>query len=438
MDNAHAAAPRPRLGALAFPHDDGLVPAWRNAAAFAGPGGRIATLPDILAARAAAPAGGPAWSHWFTTASSEFYGTSPGGIAMIAVLHCTGPLAQEAGLLAAYAHEYRDRDRMRRGGRIDAATFHALLDGRHGPAATVELKPYLARREHPFGDPLTASEALDDPLFLARAGGPAIAAAYLAAHDRLDRAARHDADGPEAPTVKLEQAGDMLYAAPLGPWRPGEPAAYDPRAIEDGGVAAHLLSIGELARTATQAGIRLSCDISPHEWSHGARLVGLKPGWAPGPIHPGADYARAVAGAPELLWIPESGGDGPTGFEVLVRAGGAWFTQYPKLGVTFDTGAPRHAVTRLDPVGDEQDVEVEVRGYHALLHYDRAEVSRRAPPGANAYHLLDSGTLAPDARRHRLRVRFYRIASDRSRRLAREVEVQRDPGLAARIAEALP
>ena len=97
------------IGAMAFYASDGFAPAWNRATVFAGRGGRVATMADVVDARIAAE--NPydsAWTSYFTTASSEFYGTSPGGVAVLAVLHGTGPLSTLDGILQAYAHDIDD------------------------------------------------------------------------------------------------------------------------------------------------------------------------------------------------------------------------------------------------------------------------------------------------------------------------------------------
>ena len=46
---------------MAFYHQDGLPAAWKQAMRFAGKGGRLATMPDIVAARLATKPGDFPW-----------------------------------------------------------------------------------------------------------------------------------------------------------------------------------------------------------------------------------------------------------------------------------------------------------------------------------------------------------------------------------------
>lgn len=430
MTSTTASAAIPR--AIAFVHGHGLVPAWTQARDFAGKAGRVATLPDILSARAATPASDPAWTKWFTTASSEFHGRSRSGVPIIAVRHGGGILGTVDDLVAAYAHEHRDPAGLATGGRVRAERFLRLLDGEWGPVGIVETEAYLRRRRHPFGERLTAAEALDDPLFRARAGGEAAAAAYLEAHARL--AAAHDpAGGRDGPILSLDQPDDCVYAMPSS-FRDME-WSYFANPPEEG-ASAHLLAVGSLNVTSVGSGdFRLMTETGPHAWRHGVRVVGVAQGWQAGPIEAEADYARLLAERQDLLWQTEA--DTPrVRFDVLTRVGDDLFTQYDKAGVSPDTEAPRNRVLSANPVGGEVEIEVEGRGPREAPCYDRGEIARRAPPGANAYLMLGEAGPGHRGDGRRLRVAFWRVVVDRSRRLLREHEARRHCDVSRAFADA--
>ena len=83
--------------AMAFYHDEGLVPAWKHAAKFAGPDGRIGTMLDVVDARIASSVDDFPWNTYFTTASAEYFGYSRGGKRILIVAHGVGKQARVAG-----------------------------------------------------------------------------------------------------------------------------------------------------------------------------------------------------------------------------------------------------------------------------------------------------------------------------------------------------
>jgi len=164
------------IRAMAFYHPHGLVAAWKQAMLFAGEGGRIATLPDIVDARVATPRGGVAWNSYFTTASAEYYGLDRDGRPVVAVAHGIGPLATLESCLKAYA---KDGEGRRRTGRISRDDFLRLLDGAWGEIHVVDWAAYVSRRGTGMIHVQLARESAFDPWTVARLGGPARAAGYL-------------------------------------------------------------------------------------------------------------------------------------------------------------------------------------------------------------------------------------------------------------------
>ena len=115
--------------AMAFYHRDGLTAAWQQAMMFAEKDGRIATMPDIVAARLQAKPSASVWDKYYTTLTAEYVGYSRGGNLVLVVAHGIGPMATLEGIQKAYSWQYNDKSRNRRGGRITEKEFLDLVDG---------------------------------------------------------------------------------------------------------------------------------------------------------------------------------------------------------------------------------------------------------------------------------------------------------------------
>jgi hypothetical protein len=89
------------------------------------------------------------------------------------------------GIKQAYSHQYKDKSRDTRGGWITQAEFLKLESGHYGDVSIVELQTILDRYEYPFIQILRESEALSDPLLIARLGPKA--AEYIALHAEVAR-----------------------------------------------------------------------------------------------------------------------------------------------------------------------------------------------------------------------------------------------------------
>lgn len=106
---------RPFAHAMAFYHQDGLPAAWKQAMKFAGKGGRLATMPDIIASRLETNPGEMPWETYFTTLTAEYLGFSKQGNRILIVAHGVGPMSTLEGVQKAYSWEYTDKERDRRG-----------------------------------------------------------------------------------------------------------------------------------------------------------------------------------------------------------------------------------------------------------------------------------------------------------------------------------
>lgn len=431
------------IGAMAFYHPNGLVPALEQALAFSAGGGKVATIPDILEARLRSHERSVAWSSYFTTMSAEYYGYSAAGVPLIAVAHGVGPMADETGVVSAYSYEFRDKTRSKRGGRISEAVFLKLIGGAFGAVDVVDVRSLVSAYEYPFSS-RTPEELLVHPLWVARLGGMDLACRYVMRHSALALADLMENQNSLAQQEKV--AGKIISMrdsnnAPYLRVAEGESRKlqYLPAYAEEGVAKAHLLSIGQLVN-AGLGGERiprthLQCDISPHDWTDGVRFAATRAGGQFADIHPGYDHGRSLLKARELLWVEDAGSaDATDGFDALMRLQGDWFTQYPKIGETLDTMQPRHRVVECSPIGEPVTMRTRIGGYHGFFKYGIAEARRLAPDGANGYAIVGAPAIAGND--HVCDLQFYRTTVDRSRKLMTQQDVYSDYDLLVRVAAA--
>ncbi len=431
----------------AFYHSDGFIPAWEHTQRYIGDTGRIATMPDIVAARLATKPGDPSWERYFTTLSAEYLGFSRAGNRILIVAHGVGPMATRDGILNAYSWEYKDKTRDRRGGRITQEEFLALESGRYGYVHIIDFDAYCRMYEYPFSNLFRLYNALQDPLLLARLGPQAenylIACAKqsqawhaeqinttepntfkLPDHEQyLQRRCQIHTDRAKFPTsprfIELQGASNCSYT--FGP-------RFGHRPIEDDLAIAHLLTTSRLVELKYEGEESLVHDIYCHEWWNGTRLVGIPEGAdARNGIHPGPDARKLLWQHWEQLFIPV---DNPqtVGFRPLIQIGENWFTQYPKAGDNMDTWEPEFRVTEMKPLWGPVPLRTPVIGYYGFFTYTTQEIQALAPPGANAYTLVGEPDFVPKSGGsiHQCLVQFYRVQVDNSRQLIRQASLEHD------------
>lgn len=449
---------------MAFYHSKGLVPAWQLAQQYIEDGGRIATLPDIIDVRLATEPGKVPWEMWFTTLSAEYVGIGRNGRKIIIVAHGVGPMATLDGILAAYKHQYSDKQRHNRGGRISIEEFHRLEDGEYGEVSIVDYEEYERLYEYSFIGYIRTADAGFDPLLYARFGGRDKGMEYVIRHaehaarwhdqrrgidpeDRYGlreadpeqyeaflarRRSTHSSDRNNPFVVELGDAGNCSYR-------------FFPKDDEKEEVAlAHLLSIGQLFHVHHEGHESLAFEVSAHEWGHGCRFVGIPDGAEMTSIHPGWDSWRLMTEHWDKLMVPVPQSC-PIGICPLVQLGEKWFTQYPSQGHSMQTGEPEYLVTKMEQIGGPVEFRTEIHGYYGIFRYDLREVRAIAPRGANGFVMGEpevvytdkvftdrykDGTtetyVAPDATHHRAPVTFYRVEVDISRRLRRRKDLEGD------------
>ncbi len=422
---------------LAFFNPDGGLAAWNLAERFAGPGGRVATLPDIVDARLAAGPGTAASERYYTTSTAEYSGRTAGGVHVLVVAHGIGPMADREGIVRAYSWSSEgNEDRSKRGGAIPRADFLRLLDGAWGEVAVVDLKAYAHLYKYPLMGGLTRSQAEADPLAAARVGGRERLSRYL---DQLasedDELAAREAcrlrpgETVEGRILRIEDDANNGYLT----WR-GEDRV--PRELPDGMAMAGLLTIAQPVEMSEQRGrASVQVQIDVHGWNHSARFCGWRAGAAPGDIPEDDSVAWARKARPDLLLAGKDDGPEPR-LRALTRSDGQWFAQRPKEGSGLDTADPMYPVEAIVPVGEPVEFSTTIGGYHGFFKYDIGEVEALAPAGANAYAFAGPVGFNDACTHHVRRVQFYAAVIDTGRRLYSKAEVAADPELAMRLVEA--
>lgn len=450
-------------GAMAFYHPNGLVAAHQQAMKFAGKDGRLATLPDIIAARLATKPGTVAWEQHFTTMSAEYFGLSRGGNRILIVAHGVGPMATLDGILGAYSYHFKDKTRDHRGGRISQQQFLDLENGKYGEVAIVDFEAIVQRYEYPFLGTITGVQALLEPLIEARFGPRW--KEYIIYHARLARE-WHAQQAEVVPdnryglpnwndTVRRQQAMHRSFAE-----RPSDPfilqmgdasnCCYGYRDRDGAFVShleqreapfAHLLSIGGLCHLHHDRGnISLTSDVDCHEWSNGVRLCAIREGM-PSDIHPGVDNMHKLMAANNgRLMRPCAASGCALGFFALMDFGKGVFTQYPKMGEGMDTYAPEFRVTKIERIKSGPTIfRTTIGGYHGFFKYGIDEVERIAPVGANAYRLPAEVKIERDGDGnmtfHVTPIKFYKVEIDATQRMLRGDDIYNDFDLLMELLE---
>ncbi|MFA6159699.1 MAG: hypothetical protein WC678_01230 [Parcubacteria group bacterium] len=443
---------RPFAKAMAFYHQDGLPAAWKQAINFAGKKGRLATMPDIVAARLATKPGDAPWETYYTTLTAEYLGFSKSGKRILIIAHGIGPMATLDGIIKTYSWQFKDKERNRRGGRITQQEFWDLEAGKYGDISIIPFDTYCLAYKYPFMEVIRSSKARIDPVLQARLGP--LAKQYVDAHtdyarkwhleqagitpenkceksesDFQDFVARrknlHEgkASGLLDPfVIEIQDASNCCYT--FGP-------EHGHRPIEDGYAIAHLISTGRLTHLHHERNESLVLNVGCHEWNNGVRLVGIQAeGEIITGIQPGPDAYNLLRKHWKELFEPVCTSNIiPVCFCALVQIGEQWFTQYSKEGEGMDNWEPEYVVTSMEEIGEPLLFRTTVGGYHGLFKFGTKEVQAIAPPTANAYRFVSE----PQNEWHdgnpthqTAMVQFFRIEADTSKRLIRSNQLRYD------------
>ncbi len=410
--------------AMSFFHIDGFVPSYRQAMQFAGKAGHVGTMLDVMNARLATPPdsltghypNNPSpWDQYYTTMSAEYVGMSKSGVKLLIVAHGVGPMSNEKGVIGAYKLDPGGERELRGSGRITIDEFHKLEDGHYGPVSIVELDPYMEARKYPFISMLKSSEALEDPVLQARLG-PRFED-YVLEHKRLALQFHHEEHGLDL------DCDETIYYPFIIKVADASNCGYKYRSPEDGYAFAHLLSIGQISHASCSDYGRWpawSCEVSPHGWSDGTRMFGVREGEI-SRIAKGPDAKKLLLQHWRELMEDSDLPEAPEGpFVLMQMSDETWFTQVPKQGARADTYEPEFEVVSIEKVGKPKKFYTESNYPVPIFRYDQREALAVLPPEVNAYELVGepSKTGGADSPETCL-VQGYRVTINHEKRLMR-------------------
>ncbi|WP_315921842.1 hypothetical protein [Mesorhizobium sp. SP-1A] len=414
------------VSSRSFFNDLGFAQSWKTAQAFAGVTGRVATMKDIVQARAANDTDKEVWNRYYTTTSAEYIGLSKTGVPLAVVTHGNGPLFTPEDWVKAY--EQIEGFHPQDNGYIDIASFHDLVDGKFGDVTIIDLSAYAPDGNRKFREYRTMDEALDDPWTVARMGGDvSLAASYL--QNTIDAGIIENPQG----------ASDIVFIHDIGhgalmPCGDDWASVCIHKNLSNGDrklAAARLLSISQLSNTHgvdKQGKVALLSEIDHHGRSNGSRFVGIR-GSALSSIKEGGDISNIASNSPEKITVPHTGEDGRT-FEQLLEQGGKLYIQTRKQGCVMDSGYPLHHLKSSSKIGDVVSVNLGEPASPFFFKYDNADVLRHAPEGANAYLTVSKHQ---NGGGQSIEVQFYQIEADYETRILGREEVYADIDLLMKL-----
>lgn len=407
------------IPAMAFYHQDGFVPSFKQAEKFAGKDGRVGVLPDVISARINSGMESSEWNQYYTTMSAEYCGLGKSGRKIIIVAHGVGPMSTLEGVMKAYKHHYADKSRRTVGGRIAQQEFLDLEAGKYGPVAIVDLESYIAKYEYPFISVLNAKDLYHDPLFKARVGEQWQEYWVACFANAIKWREEYKAANMGNPyMIEIHDNSNC---------------SYQYYRFEDGLPIAHLLSIGGLVNCSHQDHAMkyiksLVHDIGVHGWYDGTRMLGVRNCGVEAKIHKGPDTGNLKRKhwkrlfKPCDLRLPVK----PDGlFFALSQIDDQWFTRYNDDGQP--ASDPQFKVISISELGEEKTFYTDIGGYHGIFRYDSKDVRRIAPLGANAFAFTSNPEIlwkGGSPEQHYAKVQFFRVEVDLSQELIREKELR--------------
>lgn len=253
---------------------ENYLEAAKKAQEFAGPTGRLATVPDIIDARIATLIDAPAWEQYFTANSAEYFGFTKAGKRIIIVAHGVGPLSDPQSVDGIYNSTLKAERSW--GGRISREQFWDLESGKYGEVSIVNYGNYSQMYKDPFISPVESWEAGADPLVQARLGPRTDE--YIDRHtNEALKWAREEDQRIKRGEVRLSRG--VKRTRPIGDRRYDIIKVGDPdnnhyaNRREEEPPLAHLLTIGGLQQL---GGNSLYTEIYCSESSRVGRVVGIK------------------------------------------------------------------------------------------------------------------------------------------------------------------
>lgn len=395
---------------------------WKTAAAYAGEGGRVATVKDIIEARVANSPNSEVWNNYYTTISSEYIGLSKAGVPVAVVCHGNGPLQSQEDWIKAY--EQREEHHCQSNGYIDIEKFHDLIDGKYGDVTVIDLSDYAVDGGRQFPYYHTLEDAVSDPWVVARFGGDAnLVKAYITKVRALAKAENQDRHTNYFVRFDLghgavNRAGNAFKHLELS------------RYLADGKLAAaRLLTVTQVTNTFVSGeGMKVSLltEIDHHGRGDGTRFVGIR-GSENADIHDG-DVFDVATFNPERITVPHTG-EGRE-FEQLIEVNGKLFVETPKTGCVMDSGYPIHHLLSSSKIDSQKRIHLGEPASPFFFKYDTAQVIEHAPEGANAFHVVWKGQ---DQSSQTVEVQFYKIKADYDTRILSKDEVNEDIDLMMKL-----
>lgn len=431
--------------AMAF-FDEDAAKGWKRAAKYAGSKGRVATLPDVIAARIADADNwekSEVWNSYITTTSAEYVGFSSGGRAIIIVAHGVGPIHDPKTLDASFeAHrKTRNEEKWTRGGRISHEEFLRLESGFYGPVGIVDLEDYVDAREYPFIESLSVEEAAIDPLLKARFGPHW--GEYLQAHAKCARQYR---DSIEATTigniVSISCPNNCHYGFSarthpqdtIGASLKHHPGCAQPNPTM---ALAHLLVADQVMHWHIQEDRKpvLMSQFGCHESSYGSRFLGIPDGCSlKDTRNPNA--RRILYKHWADLLVPAKGKAGPirhvVEFGKSQKGNPQRFTTTLRKGDGMDTGVYEHPVRAMKRLKGPELFTTKIGGYYGFFKYGLDEVAAIAPKGANTFMMGEPSIVSSsggDPTHHMCPIEFFDADIDLKQRLMTEDELESQPEL---------
>lgn len=406
---------------VGFFHSKGLVPAWNLAKKFAKEGGRIATLPDIIEAKLNSKPGNIAWENWFTTNTAEYYGLGKDGRKKFIVAHGVGPMSTLDGALKAYSHEYKDKSRNNRGGRISQQEFWNLESGKYGSVEILDFDGViedftLNGIDYPFSEILDLEQCLLNRLLKARLGPKA--EEFIKLHSKITSEWLED------------EKSEFIFDPGIIQMNNAQNCGYMYYPLEEGLAFGHLISIGRLTNVIPYGKhSSLVTDIGCHEWGDGTKFIGIQKDAKMDKIDKCIDDHNLLKKNWKQLMLPV---ESPVYLGLVKRIityNDQEFTEYPKDGDRMDTGEPEFLVLSKEPIGEPIDFKTTTGGTNWFFRYGIKEISILAPPESNSYIFIEEiGTIYIDNTPsfHTNKIQFYRAQIDYSHRLIRASQLAND------------
>ncbi len=394
---------------------DGVLDAYKLAKNFGGERGSVATMPDVIAAKATADSHGPLWTNYFTTTSGEFYGRSKGGVPIVVVTHGIDDILQNREIMERSMRDLRENSKIQ----LTPEEFHKLEDGAFGPTNIVELSTVVNMRQYPTSVLSYGAACDEDPLLLARLGTDSKQLYEDSAALKFLRKHRE---------ITMDESGNAFIITNdhTYPYRPQE---------NTGGLVSMTLLSNCMRCGGEPSSVSTQIDVS--DLASAGRFIALSEKGVLGEVSGGLEEVfRDFAGNWEKLTVPYSG-------EVqdvftLKKKGGEMFAMYPKEGARMDTGIPQFHVKSLKPVPGPKSLRTSIGGYHGFVKYDLSEMVAIMPEGANAFLKGEPSLIMKDGNpdQHEIPVTFFNAKVDTSKRILKAKEVREDMNLVRRLLSA--